>query len=215
MPKREQMLQELTGENAVGILLMAQMDGVPETVQIVVVTAAYDDKAGGLREKGHYVIRAIGVREHSFSVGIFGSLRFVDAHPLLYQYNAPAAALFFRGQVQDANALLVDVLQAYTATFGPWRQVPQYLNTAKPLLSLLNSGGDLVGEMPQPLAEALAAAFAQHNLETKLMAEPHETEDEHGRSTQFKALIIDDSYVVALDFSVDTLGKPDPKPGAK
>jgi hypothetical protein len=30
--------------------------------------------------------------------------------------------------------------------------------------------------------------------------------DEHGRSQFRRALLIDDSYVVALDFSVETLG---------
>lgn len=208
MPKREQLLNELSGENAVGILLMVQMDGVPETLQLVVVTTEFDEKAGGLRDKGRYVIRAIGVHEHQFSVGAFQSLRFVDDHPLLYQHNTTPVGLFYRGQVNDVNALLVDVFQAYATTFGPWRQIPTYFNVSKPLFNLLTSGGDLLGEMPKPLAERLVKVLEQHNLETKMIAgESPEESDEHGRSQFMKALIIDESFVIALDFTVEFLGR--------
>lgn len=208
MTAREQLLGDLQRDGAVGVLLMVQMDGVPETLQFVVTTTVMDESRGGLREIGHYVIRAIGVIEHRVSVGMFGELRFVEGqHPLLYAYNSQPAALFFRGQAPDANALLVDVLQAYASTFGEWRQIPEYLNQNRPLLSLLGSSGDLLGEMPKPLANALVPVLEAHGLETKVMlGEAPLDVDEHGRSQFRQALLIDDSYVVALDFSVETLG---------
>jgi hypothetical protein len=187
---------------------MAQMDSVPETLQLVIVTTEYDEKAGGLRDKSRYLIRAIGVQEHKISVGMFGSMRFLDDHPLLYQYNTTPVGVFFRGQAADPNALLVDLLQAYATTFGPWRQIPQYLNTEKPLFNLLSSTGDLLGEMPKPLAENVVKALEQHKLETKMIeGQPPEESDEHGRSQLMKALVIDDSYLVAMDFTVDLLGR--------
>ncbi len=210
MPKRQQLLDDLSGEKSYGVFLMVQMDGVPETLQMVITTTELDEQRGGLRDKRSYVIRAIGVQEHRVSVGLFGNLRFMDTgHPLLYQYNETPAGLFFRGRPDDSNALLVDFMQAYTSTFGPWRQIPTYLNVSRPLLDLLNSGGDLVGEMPKPLAEKLASAFERHGLETKIIegAAPEES-DEHGRTQHMKALIIDDSYIVAMDFTVEFLGKP-------
>jgi hypothetical protein len=208
MPKREQLLKDLEGDKSYGVFLMAQMDSVPETLQLVIATTEYDDQAGGLRDKSRYLIRAIGVQEHKISVGMFGSLRFFDDHPLLYQYNTTPAGVFFRGQSADPNALLVDMLQAYAGTFGPWRQIPQYLNTNKPLLSLLASTGDLLGEMPKPLAENLVKVLEKHNLETKVIEGQSPLEaDEHGRTQLMKALVIDDSYLVALDFTVETLGR--------
>lgn len=208
MSARDQLVNDLQRDGAVGVLLMVQMDGVPETLQFVVTTTVMDESVGGLREIGHYVIRAIGVIEHRVSVGMFGELRFVDGqHPLLYAYNSQPAALFFRGQAPDASALLVDVLQAYASTFGEWRQIPEYLNRNRPLLSLLASSGDLLGEMPKPLADALVPVLEAHGLETKVMlGEAPLDSDEHGRSQFRQALLIDDSYVVALDFSVETLG---------
>jgi hypothetical protein len=208
MPKRERLLQELTGDNAVGVLLMVQMDGVPETLQLVVVTMEYDETAGGLRDKGRYVIRALGVQEHRVSVGIFQTLRLMDEHPLLYQYNTTPTGVFYRGQTKDVNALLVDLLQAYATTFGPWRQIPDYLNTTQPLFNLLSSGGDLLGEMPAPLANQIVKVLDQHELEHKVIEGPSpEESDEHGRSQLMKALIVDESFVVAMDFTVEELGK--------
>ncbi|MBC8098473.1 MAG: hypothetical protein H7Y11_03445 [Armatimonadetes bacterium] len=208
MPKRAQLLEALAGENSIGILLMLQMDGVPETLQLVIATAEFDPQVNGLREKGNYVVRAIGVREHRVSAGQFGGVRFATDHPLLYQYNTTPVGLFFRGTPPDVNALLIDLIQGYTSTFGPWRQIPMFINVAQPLHTLLTGGGDLLGEMPLPLAENLTKALEKHQLETKIITgEPPLGADEHGRSQLMQALILDESYIVALDFSVELLGK--------
>ena len=128
-------------------------------------------------------------------------------HPLLYQYNATPTALFFRGKPENANELLLDIMQAHASTFGHWRHFPQYLNVGQPLTTLLNSGGGLLGEMPRPLAEKLVKVLEHHKLEHKLVEGEGLDKDEHGRSQLRKVLLMDDSYVVALDFAVDELGK--------
>ncbi|NJL55499.1 hypothetical protein HC928_10125 [bacterium] len=150
MPKREQFLGDLAGEDDYGILLLAQMDGVPDTMQCVVATTHHDEAAGGLIDKHRYVIRALGVQEHRLSVGMFKSARLLDDHPLLYEHNRPPAALFFRGQPDDAHALIVDIFQGYASTFGLWRQLPTYLNISKPLIDLVQGGGDLVARCLNP-----------------------------------------------------------------
>jgi len=207
MPKREKLLAELSADEDYGIFLAIQMDAVPETLQLIVATARYDAAAGGLRERGQYVIRALGVVEHQVSVGMFARLQFVDEHPLLYQYNTPTVAMFFRGQPDNVYELVLDLEQAHVSTFGLWRDLPEYLNLSKPLVTLLNSGGDLLGQMPKPLAERMAKVLEHHGLEVKLGEAEFEAADEHGRSQLRKALMIDDSYVMALDFSVEELGR--------
>lgn len=201
MPRRDQFLADLAGDDDYGVLLLAQMDGVPDTLQCVVATTRHDATAGGLIDKHRYVIRAVGVQEHRLSVGMFKSARLLDDHPLLYEYNRPPAALFFRGQPDDAHALVVDLFQGYASTFGPWRQLPTYLNVTKPLTDLVQGGGDLVGQMPKPLAEQLAKAFERHGTETKI------TEDKPPQPPQ-KLLLLDESYIVATTFSIDLLGQP-------
>ncbi len=200
MTKRDQMLNELAGDNDYGVLLMVQMDSVPETIQCVVATTTHDEAAGGLRDQHRYVLRAVGVTEHSVGVGMFKSARVLDDHPLLHQYNANPAALFFRGTPDNASELVLDLFQQYASTFGPWRQIPTYLNLSRPLIEMVKSGGDLVGQMPRPLADNLAKAFELHGCETKI------TEDKPEGPPR-KVLLLDDSYIVAMDFSVDLLGQ--------
>jgi hypothetical protein len=207
MPRRDQLFEELAGDDCYGVLLLAQLDAVPETLQFMITTTKLDAATGGLRDVGQYVIRAIGVAEHRVSLGIFNTAKIRTSHPLLYQYNTSPVGLFFRGQPDDANALFADLLQAYAGTFGPWRQPPTYLNTSKPLLNLLTSGGDLLGQMPQPLADNLAKTLEANGLETRAMTEPSDTEDEHGRSRLRSVLLLDESYIIAFDFTVEKLGK--------
>lgn len=200
MPKRDQLLDELKGENDYGVLLMVQMDSVPETIQAIVATTQYDEAAGGLRDKHQYLIRAIGVKEHQISVGMFGTLKMTDDHPLAYQYNSPPVAVFFKGEPADANELVLDIFQGYASTFGPWKQIPEYLNANRPLLDLVKSGGDMLGQMPKPLAERMEKVLTHHGLEVKLI-------DDKQSDPPVKVLTMDGSYIVAMDFTIEPFGK--------
>lgn len=202
MPKREQMMREINQENGYGVFLMAQMDSVPDTLQFVVATTEYDADTDGLRDKSRYVVRSLGVQEHRISVGMFGALASHDDHPLLHQYNTQPVGVFFRGKPENPQELVLDIFQGYASTFGPWRHIPTYLNTSKPLVDLVSGGGDLLGEMPKPLAERMEKILQHHNLETKLIE--GELPDEQ---PTMKVLLLDDSYVVAMDFSIDELGR--------
>jgi hypothetical protein len=202
MPKRVHLIEEVNGENGYGVFLIAQMDSVPETLQFVIATTEYDEAVKGLRDKARYVVRCIGVQEHRISVGMFGAITFSEDHPLLYETNTNPVGLFFRGKPENPAELVLDIFQAYASTFGPWRQIPAYLNMSKPLLDLVSGGGDLLGEMPYPLAERLDRVLQHHKLETRLIMGEHPAEQ-----PTLKALLLDDSYVLAMDFSVDALGK--------
>ncbi|MCU0465309.1 MAG: hypothetical protein MUF38_12165 [Anaerolineae bacterium] len=207
MPKREQLFSELAAEDAYGVLVMAQLDAVPETLQLVIATTQDEAASGGLRDLNRYLVRVLGVVEHRVSLGLFNSIRLIEEnHPLSLRYNTPTTALFFRGTPDDPDATAMDVLQAYASTFGPWHQPPMYLNAARPLVSLLASGGDLLGEMPKPLADALEPVLQRHGLETKQFADEGVDKDEHGRSQRRKVLLLDDSYFVTLDISVELMG---------
>ncbi len=203
---REKLLSELQADADYGVLLAVQMDGVPNTIQLMLQTARLDEAAGGLRPRGQYVVRALGVEEHSLSVGVFGKFTFTKDHPVAYWTNTPTIAVFFRGQPDNVAELTLDIHQAHASTLGHWRPFPMYLNIAQPLVTLLASGGGLLGEMPKPLAERMERVLQHHGLETKLMEAPREDSDEHGRSRDYQALVIDQGYVLALDYSVDELG---------
>ncbi len=204
MPKRQQLLNDLAGEQDYGVLLLAQMGGVPNELQLLVQTAEYDAAIEGLRERRRYIIRALGVYEHQLSLGVFGRLALLDEHPLLYAHNTPKTAVFFRGTPSKLYELTLDLSQAHASTFGPWRLLADDLNHAAPLVDLLASGGGLLGEMPRPAAERMARVFEHHGMEARLIDDPDYAEqDEHGRSRRAQLLLIDEGYVIALGFSVD------------
>lgn len=211
MPAREQLLSELQGEQGYGVLLMTQMGGVPNELQLIVETARYDAAAEGLRPQHDYAIRVLSVNEHRVSLGIFGHLAFYDDHPLLYHYNTPRVAVYFDGKPANVNELVLDISQAYVSTFAQWRhlvEMPDDLNRAVPLVDLLTSGYGLLGTMPKPLAQRIEKVLAHHKIGVTLSEDAtFDTPDEHGRSRLAKLLLIDQSYFIGLDFSVDQMGR--------
>ena len=208
MPERAQLFEELQGENQVGILLMAQMGGVPNELQLFIQTAEYDEAAQGLRERNNYLLRVLSVREHRLSLGLFGSLFIAEQHPILLHHNEPKSDVHFEGQPADINELVLDIHQAYASTFGPWRELAADINREKPLVDLLREGSGRLGTMPQTAAERMLRVLAHHNLKGWLAGESvRENTDEHGRSTLWKLLGVGDSYFVALDFAVDRVGR--------
>jgi hypothetical protein len=211
MSMRDQLINDLQGERDYGVLLVAQMGGAPNELQLIIETARYDESVEGLRPQHGYVIRALGVREHRVNLGVFGRLTFTDDHPLLYHHNTPRVAVFFDGKAQDLHELVLDISQAYVSTFGQWRHLVDMaddINRAMPLVDLLSSGYGLLGTMPKPFAERIAKVLVHHNVSHTLTEDQtFATEDEHGRSRMVKLLLIDHSYFIALDFSVELMGK--------
>lgn len=206
--KRGQLLEELQGEKNYGIFLAVQMGGVPQELQLIVQTAVFDEQAQGLRPRSQFVIRALGVVEHRVSLGVFGNLFIADEHPVLFHYNLPKAVIQFEGQPDDVNELVLDINQAYLSTFGPWRELAKDINRALPLVDLLKGGSGVLGTMPKPGAERMVRVLAHHGMKATLEeSRAYEEQDEHGRSRNMRLLGIDDSYLIALDFSVDELGK--------
>jgi hypothetical protein len=210
MSKREQLLAELGGEGDYGILLLGQIGGAPNELQLLIETAVYDEQAQGLRPRHTYAVRALGVREQRLSLGVFGRLQFLAEHPLLLHHNAPKAAVHFSGRPAHAEDVVLDISQAYVSTFGPWRHLVEQeddLNRSVPLLDLLHTGAGQLGIMPLPLAERMARVLRHHGLSASVAQQADfETVDEHGRSRLAQLLLIDQSYVIALDFSVEQMG---------
>ncbi len=209
--QRERLLRDLAGENDVGVLLVAQMGGVPEEIQLIVQTAQFDQKAGGLRERTAYIVRALGVKEHRVTLGVFGTLFFAVEHPILYHHNAARHEIRFRGTPDDPNALVLDIQAAYSATFGPWRDLAEDINRDLPLFNLVQQGQGVLGTMPLPVIEPIMKVFQHHKMQARhdeVEPERSDQPDEHGRTERLRLLGIDDSYIIAYDFSVDLMGKP-------
>lgn len=210
MPLRDQFFTDLAGENRQAALLVTQVGGMPQELQLITQIAEYDAAAQGLTPVRTYIIRVLGVLEHRIeNLGTTVDQVLLETdHPLLYQYTEKPTALFFRGEVENADALTVDLLQAYASTFGPWRQFPDYMNTDQSLQSLLESGGGLLGQMPASLADNLQKVLAHHQLETKItQGTPHvEAIRTPALPDQpLSVLVFGTSYFVSYAFAFDVM----------
>jgi hypothetical protein len=129
-------------------------------------------------------------------------------HPLLYQYTTPPTAVFFRGEPDNVDALTLDIAQAHAGVMQGWRQFPTYLNTGQPLSELFASGGGLVGQMPQPLAEKIVSVLAHHGLETKTAQDTAYIDRHDNPALQqgtLKVLRIGGSFFVSYAFAFDEM----------
>jgi len=212
MSQREKLFQDMQGDDRHAVMLVVQVGGMPNELQIVVETAQYDDDREGLRPLNNYIIRVLGAIEHRIlNLGTtVDRVRLVDDHPLLYQYNKTPVALFVRGKPQDINAVVLDITQAHSEVFGLWRRFPEYINIEKPLFTLFEEGGGLLGQMPKPLADRLVTVLEKHDLETKVVEGQNPADKNTNpmlKEQKMKVLFIGASYFISYAFSIDELGK--------
>lgn len=215
MPHTEQFFADLAGENRQIALLVAQVGASPNELQLITQVAEYDETAGGLRPIKSYIIRVLGVLEHhivNFGMTV-NNVQFLDEHPLLYEYTEKPTAVFFRGEVDNADSVVMDIAQAHAMTFYPWRHFPQYLNTEQSLASLFEAGGGLLGQMPAPLAQRIVSVLEHHQLEHKLAeGEPYIKKHDNPAllQTGLKVLIFGESYFIAYGFSIQEMAGRNP-----
>lgn len=209
MPQKQELVDFLTADNNVGVLLVVQMGGAPEELQLIIQTATYDEAIKGLRERQAYIVRALGVKEHRVSLGVFNNLFIAAEHPILHHHNAARYKVTFAGQPADTNALVLDIQATYGAVFGPWRDLAEDLNREQPLYDLLGAGAGTLGVMPEPAARRMTTVFAHHKMTATLeqveaeRATPDDDDKASVFETDLKLLALDDSYFVAYSFAVD------------
>jgi hypothetical protein len=208
MPKRDQFFADLQAEGRQAALLIAQVGAMPTELQLVVQVAQFEEDAGGLRPMRTYIVRVLGALEHRIAnLGTTtDEVTLTDDHPLLYAYTSPAAALFFRGRPENPALLALDVAQEHALTFRGWRHFPDYLNVSTPLLTLLSSGGGLLGQMPLPLAQRLARALEAHGLETKLIEDAPPARPPVPDQRR-QALLFGESFFISWAFSFEEMGR--------
>ena len=202
-PVLTKILEELKPEHNLGVLLAAQMGGTPQEIQLILETTEYDEEKEALKPTGQYIIRAVGVLEQKLSLGLFNNLVLSTDSPILYRHNENIVQVYFKGQAQNIDALMLDLYQLYGQTYGQYRSMADEVNRSRPLGSLLSQEYGLLGEMPLPFAEKVKPLLARYNLEASYI----ESED-HRPPFKFQLLVMDDSYIIAQMFSSDPMGKP-------
>jgi hypothetical protein len=197
-----QLFEEMQSEDAVGLLLAAQLTDSPNDLQVIVRTTVFDKAVGGLRELSQYAIKTLGLAEHQITLGLFDHIAFIEDHPLLYHYNTPVVRVFIGSRPEAPESLLREIEQAHGDVYDAWRDLPMDLNKLCPPEQLFNAGFGLLGEMPQPFANVVAEVLTRHQVKHNLATEDAPT-------TRMKLLAIDDSYFIAADFVIEHIGPRD------
>lgn len=210
MPHSQHFFDDLAGENRHAALLVAQVGAAPNELQLVTQVAEFDESVEGLRPIKSYIIRVLGVLEHR--IVNFGTtsneIQILEDHPLLHEYTKKPTAVFFRGEAKNPDTVVMDIAQAHATTFFPWRHFPQYLNMEKPLGTLFEEGGGLIGQMPEPLAERVIKVLEHHDLEHKTaQGTPYIQMHDNPALLQSKlqVLIFGASYFIAYGFSIQEM----------
>lgn len=210
MSAQDQFFADLEPENRQAALLVVQVGGMPQELQIITQVADYDESAGGLRPVRSYIVRVLGALEHhvvNFGMTV-DEVRLVSEHPLLYQYNKKPTAVFCRGEVENVDEVVLDLAQAHASVFKRWRHFPEYFNPEQSLHSILSAGGGLVGQMPAPLAESVVKVLEHHGFETRTAEGEAYTERNDHKQLQpqpLSVLTFGASYFVSYAFSFDVM----------
>ncbi len=211
----KKIIDALQPEENLGVLLAAQMGGTPREVQIILQTTQYEAEKDALKATGQYIIRALGVVEHRFSLGLFNKIVLSTDNPLLYRHNAEEVQVYFRGTPDNIDEFMIELNQLYGQTYGvfdPNMRMADELNRAMPLYNLLKTGQGLLATTPQPFAEKLQKLLARHQMTSNLIEveDDHhheEGEDHPHHDITYQLLVMDDSYFIAQLFSSDPMGK--------
>jgi len=194
----EPIARDLEAENGVGLLLAAQLGNTPSELALMLRTTILDAALGGLRPVGQYVVRVMGLAEHKISLGLFNHLAFVDSHPLLFHHNTPAMRIYVTSPAADPADVLDQIQVAHSEMFGPWRNLRDDLNHRVDPLELLVQGMGTLGEVPAPFADAVTQVLNANGVTSSQVA----GEPKIGHCLM---LAFDNSYVIARNFSVDTV----------
>lgn len=200
----EKLIETLHDDHKLGLILLAQMGGTPEEVQMMVQIADYDEEKDAIKpDPKVYLLRCLGVQEHRLSLGFFNRMVLVEDHPLLWHHNFPFQQIYFRGEPTNIDELMLALSQLYGQLYGKFRNLADDLNLAVPLGTLLAGGYGLLGEMPLPLANTVKSLLEQYGLTVNFVES--ETDEPPG----FKLLVMDDTYFIGQIFNAEPLqGRP-------
>ena len=189
-------VRELQAENAVGVLLLAQLGSSPAEIMLAVRTTILDQAAGGLRPLNQYVVRLAGLVEHKIALGLFDHIALVEDHPLLHHHNAAGVRVYLTSSAADPDAVLADIEAAHFEMFGRWRELGDDLNHRVPPQELLKAGMGTLGEFPEPFATALGEVLRAYQV--GFSSAPGEAKIGH-----CYVLAFDNSYLIARSFAVE------------
>lgn len=193
-----QIIEELQAENALGLLLAAQLGTTPAELSIVLRTTTLDQQTGALSPVSLYQIKLGSTIEHKLTLGPFNHAAILEDHPILYHHVHTPIRVFVTNPAENVDETYDSLAAAYIEMFGQYRQLIQDLNQRTEPDEILQSGMGMLGEFPEPFAPTAARVLHNHGVETTLIAGD-------AKIGGFKLLAFDNSYFVARMIDIQKL----------
>ena len=192
---------DLEAQNAVGLLIAAQLGASPSELTLIVRSATINATTGEVIPVHQYLVNAVGVVEHKLILGLFNQVGYANDHPLLYHHNAPGVKIFITSPAPDADELLWAIDEAYGEVFGRWRELNADLNQRVDPRAILQNGKGALATVPAPFAPIIDKLLTEQGVGHQVIM----TDPKIGGCV---LLAFDDSLVIARSFNVQPFDSP-------
>lgn len=128
-----------------------------------------------------WLVHGSGVAAMSIELGVHGDVEVLDEHPLLVERLDDRVQLFFRGSVDDPDAVAWELMDVHRSVMGRWALIEDYWNLSKRVgtddvewvhldpTSLLRAPAGMFAEGPVTVMAAYAAVLEQHGVSTSFL----------------------------------------------
>lgn len=135
--------------------------------------------------------------KHKLELYYFSDFKVLDEHIYLWDYNKDFYDLYFNGHSKDIKKIIGELYLTHREVTSNLIPFGAYTNGKIDWLLEFNVG--LFAKAPVPLIEAYSKVLESNDLKITLL--PSKSQYQwNGKQTEYKVLIIGDSYVVAKAF---------------
>lgn len=115
-------------------------------------------------ESAEWLLTCEESAQHRLCGGFISTLQVESEHPLLWRFNKPQRAIYFRGTTASPHALIGAIAEAHVDMVGNWLPLDAFLNSGVRLSELLAGGHGLFADGPQPVLDAYERVLTEHGL---------------------------------------------------
>ncbi|MEO8404603.1 MAG: hypothetical protein ABI480_08415 [Chitinophagaceae bacterium] len=150
-----------------------------------------------------YQIDFIDKQEFKLAKHVRGLVKIFNDHPLLIDYNQPSSTAYINSKAADPKQLAIEIKKAIEIITLNWRSWEDYITNKNlhysfaDFLQNLTEGNGLLINGPDVIVKAVIAVCEANDIKTT-------TFENDISAASYKLLIIDDYYVIAKEFNLET-----------
>ncbi|MFF2450819.1 hypothetical protein ACFVSW_27720 [Neobacillus sp. NPDC058068] len=153
----------------------------------------YDEEE--IQEEWQIVCEDIGT--HRFEYDVFEEWEIFSEHELLWNYNKEWGEIFFNGRTNSTTEVIGELYKTHNGNTKGYIPFGEYLNYR--IDTLLDGGFGLFAKGPLNLLDSYRNVLTKYGYKTTVL--PLHYRNEQDYRTDYRLLVMGNSYVVAKNFS--------------